>query len=117
MLALPALPRHVHEQAAAELHQAERSKTQVRQLTLRHPEMTVADAYEVQAAWLRLKLAEGQTIRGRKVGLTSRAMRDALGIDDSDLGTLFDDMLYVDGAVIPSIVTSSQKLKSNSPLF
>jgi 2-oxo-hept-3-ene-1,7-dioate hydratase len=101
MLALPTLPRHLHEQAAAELHQAERSRTQVRQLTLRHPEMTVADAYEVQAAWLRLKLAEGHTIAGRKVGLTSRAMRDALGIDDSDLGTLFDDMLHVDGAVIP----------------
>jgi 2-oxo-hept-3-ene-1,7-dioate hydratase len=101
MLALPKLPRDMHEQAAAELQQAERNKSPVRQLSIRHPEMTIADAYEVQTAWLRLKLAEGQKIRGRKVGLTSRAMRDAVGIDDSDLGTLFDDTFYANGAVIP----------------
>jgi 2-oxo-hept-3-ene-1,7-dioate hydratase len=101
MLVLPKLPRDVHEKAAVELQQAERSKCPVRQLSIRHPEMTIADAYEVQTAWLRLKLAEGQKIRGRKVGLTSRAMRDAVGINDSDLGTLFDDTFYADGAVIP----------------
>jgi 2-oxo-hept-3-ene-1,7-dioate hydratase len=53
-----------------------------------------------KTAWLRMKLAEGQNVRGRKVGLTSRAMRDAVGIDDSDLGTLFDNTFYVDGATI-----------------
>ena len=101
MRVTPTLTRTAHEQAAAGLHEAERSRRQMRQLTLQHPDMTIADAYEVQAAWKRLKLAEGRTVKGRKVGLTSRAMRDALGIDDSDLGTLFDDMLYEDGASIP----------------
>lgn len=90
-----------HEEAAASLHRAERDHIQVQQLTLRHPGMTIADAYAVQEAWHRLKLAEGRTIKGRKVGLTSRAMREALNIDDCDLGTLYDDMLYVDGAAIP----------------
>ncbi len=97
----PTLTRAAHEKAAADLHEAERSRRQMRQLTLQHPDMTIADAYEVQAAWKRIKLSEGRTVKGRKVGITSRAMRDALGIDDSDLGTLFDDMLYPDGATIP----------------
>lgn len=101
MLGLPKLLGHLHEQAAAELQQAERTRRPIRQLSIRHPEMTIADAYEVQTAWLRLKLAEGQKIGGRKVGLTSRAMRDAVGIDDSDFGTLFGDTRYADGAVIP----------------
>jgi 2-oxo-hept-3-ene-1,7-dioate hydratase len=101
MNALTTMSLELHERAAADLHEAERSRCQTRQLTLRYPDMTIADAYEVQEAWRRLKLAEGRTVKGRKVGLTSRAMRDALGIDDSDLGTLFDDMLYTDGAVIP----------------
>lgn len=90
-----------HEQAAVNLHGAERSRVQTRQVTLLHPAMTLADAYAVQDAWHRLKLAEGRTVAGRKVGITSRAMRDALKIDDSDLGVLFDDMLYLDGDDLP----------------
>ena len=101
MQTVPTLSNAQHEKAAAALDEAERSRVQIRQLTLCHPGMTIADAYDVQAAWLRLKLAGGRAISGRKVGLTSRAMREALGIDDSDLGTLFDDMAYGDGSVIP----------------
>lgn len=101
MQPIPALSPALHARAAAGLHEAERRCRQIRQLTLQHPEMTLGDAYAVQAAWTRLKLAEGRSVKGRKVGLTSRAMREALGIDDSDFGTLFDDMLYADGATIP----------------
>ncbi len=90
-----------HEEAAASLHRAERDRVQTQQLSLRYPNMTIADAYAVQDAWHRLKIAEGRTVKGRKVGLTSRAMREALDIDDSDLGTLYDDMLFVDGDSIP----------------
>ncbi len=86
---------------AGELHEAERSRTQIRQFSLRHPAMTVADAYAVQAAWVAAKLAEGRRVVGHKIGLTSRAMQMAVGIDQPDSGALLDDMVFAEGAAIP----------------
>lgn len=86
---------------AAELQVAERDRTQVRQFSLRHPGMDIADAYRVQQAWVELKLAAGRTIIGHKIGLTSRAMQLAVGISEPDSGVLFDDMMFQDLAVIP----------------
>jgi 2-oxo-hept-3-ene-1,7-dioate hydratase len=63
--------------------------------------MTIDDAYAVQQAWTRIKLNEGRTIRGRKIGLTSKAMQSSIGINEPDYGVLFDDMFYADGARIP----------------
>lgn len=87
--------------AAAELHQAERDQSLVRPFSARWPELTVEDAYAIQDAWMRLKYAEGRVMKGRKIGLTSRAMQLAVGIDEPDHGVLLDDMFFRDGAVIP----------------
>jgi len=89
-------------ETARRLHDAERSRTQIRQLSREHPGMSVDDAYAVQQAWLEIKLAEGRTVKGHKIGLTSRAMQSALGIDEPDSGTLFDDMVFPDGGEIPT---------------
>ncbi|MCY1238997.1 2-oxo-hept-4-ene-1,7-dioate hydratase [compost metagenome] len=59
------------------------------------------DAYAVQAAWIRQKIAAGRRVIGWKIGLTSKAMQYALNIDIPDSGVLFDDMLFEDGARIP----------------
>jgi 2-keto-4-pentenoate hydratase len=69
-------------------------------LTTTHPELTVADAYAIQAAGIERRLAEGRVIRGRKAGLTSAAMQAQLGVDEPDFGTLLDDMLVEDGEEI-----------------
>ena len=86
---------------AAELHTAERDRLQVRQFSLRYPEMGMADAYGVQRAWVDMKLAEGRKLVGHKIGLTSRAMQLAVGIDQPDSGALFDDMVFAEGSLIP----------------
>ncbi|WP_233234966.1 2-oxo-hept-4-ene-1,7-dioate hydratase [Bordetella sp. LUAb4] len=86
---------------AAELDQAERTRVQVRHFSLRHPGMTVADGYAVARAWCALKLARGRTLRGHKIGLTSRAMQQASQIAEPDYGTLFDDMFFDSGHEIP----------------
>ena len=70
--------------AAAGLHQAERQRYQIRSISIDHPEMTIDDAYAVQRAWVNMKLDEGRRIRGRKIGLTSRAMQEAMKIDEPD---------------------------------
>jgi 2-oxo-hept-3-ene-1,7-dioate hydratase len=60
------------------------------------------DAYRVQAALVKKKAASGLTIKGWKIGLTSKAMQSALSIDIPDSGVLFDDMFFDDGDTVPA---------------
>ena len=87
--------------AAADLIEAEATGKQIGILTLRHPEMDMDDAYAIQSALLENKLAAGRSIIGWKIGLTSKTMQAALGIDTPDSGILFDDMHFDSGAVVP----------------
>lgn len=89
------------ETAAEALLAAENNRTQIGLLSKAHPHWTMDDAYAVQAALVRRKLANGRRIIGWKIGLTSRAMQDALKINIPDSGILFDDMLFEHGAAIP----------------
>ncbi|WP_298852099.1 2-oxo-hept-4-ene-1,7-dioate hydratase [uncultured Ruegeria sp.] len=91
-----------HARSAADLLQAERSREQIGLLTLLHPEMGMDDAYEIQNAIYRQKLAEGRKVIGWKIGLTSKAMQYALNIDIPDSGILFDDMAFENGAIVPA---------------
>ncbi|CUH49167.1 2-oxo-hept-4-ene-1,7-dioate hydratase [Ruegeria atlantica] len=91
-----------HARAAADLLQAECSHEQIGLLTLRHPEMRMSDAYEVQNAIYQQKLAEGRKVIGWKIGLTSKAMQYALNIDIPDSGILFDDMKFDHGGTVPA---------------
>ncbi len=86
---------------AAELHDAERRRVQVRHFSLRHPQMTIDDGYAIQRAWLALKLAEGRVVKGRKIGLTSRAMQLASQIGEPDFAPLLDDMFFASGGDLP----------------
>ena len=88
--------------AASALDGAEESRKQIDLLSLKHPGMSMDDAYAVQAAWVKRKIAGGHKVIGWKIGLTSKAMQYALNIDIPDSGVLFDDMLFEDGAVIPA---------------
>lgn len=90
------------QSAAALLDAAERTRVQTGLLSLRHPRMSMDDAYAVQAAWVEMKIAAGRKVIGRKIGLTSKAMQQALSIDIPDSGILFDDMAFADGATIPA---------------
>lgn len=86
---------------AERLDAAERGRTQVSQVSLAHPGMTIEDAYAVQRAWTRKKIADGRKPIGHKIGLTSRAMQRSSNIDEPDYGLLLDDMLFPDGRDIP----------------
>ena len=90
------------EAAAEDLFTAEARGQQTGLLSLRFAGMTMDDAYAVQDALVQRKLAAGRTIIGWKIGLTSKAMQDALKIDIPDSGILFDDMMFVDGATVPA---------------
>ncbi|GHV52708.1 2-oxo-hepta-3-ene-1,7-dioic acid hydratase [Deltaproteobacteria bacterium] len=83
------------------LNTAERTRTQTRQISLENPGMTIEDAYQVQKAWVDLKLAEGRTVKGHKIGLTSKAMQMTANISEPDFGVLLDDMFFPEGSDIP----------------
>jgi 2-oxo-hept-3-ene-1,7-dioate hydratase len=86
---------------AGRLDEAERSRSQVGQFSLAHPQMTIEDAYAVQRAWVARKVADGRRLIGHKIGLTSRAMQRSSNITEPDYGALLDDMLFEDGQDIP----------------
>jgi 2-oxo-hept-3-ene-1,7-dioate hydratase len=87
--------------AAQRLLTAERSREPIRQLSLQYPDMTIEDAYRVQRALVMLKIAAGRTVKARKIGLTSRAMQQAVSISEPDYGVIFDDMFFDDGGIVP----------------
>jgi 2-keto-4-pentenoate hydratase len=85
------------DQEATGLLAAERSRVPVPLLTARRPGLTVEDAYRVQAAIVRRRLSDGARIVGHKVGATSAAMQQQMGVDEPDSGVLFEDMAVADG--------------------
>lgn len=87
--------------AAEDLFRAEEICTQIGLLSLRHPGMTLDDAYAVQAAFVARKVQSGRRKVGWKIGLTSRAMQDALKIDTPDSGVLLDDMVFDNDSRVP----------------
>jgi 2-oxo-hept-3-ene-1,7-dioate hydratase len=90
------------ESLARDLEQARQSRTQLRHFSKAHPQMTIADGYAIQREWVKLRLAEGRVIKGRKIGLTSRAMQQASQITEPDYAPLLDDMFYAQGGDIPA---------------
>lgn len=86
---------------AQDLHRSERSGEPLEHVSKIHPAMTIDDSYAIQRAWVALKLAEGRTVKGHKIGLTSRAMQVSSQISEPDYGCLLDDMFFRDGGDIP----------------
>jgi 2-oxo-hept-3-ene-1,7-dioate hydratase len=86
---------------ARQLYDARKTRTQLRHFSRQFPDMTIEDGYAIQREWVRLELAAGRTIKGRKIGLTSRAMQQASQITEPDYAPLMDDMFFDAGGDIP----------------
>jgi 2-keto-4-pentenoate hydratase len=82
----------IRDELAAELAQAERSREPIAPLTSAHPDIDVVDAYEIQLINIRQRVAEGARVLGHKVGLSSKAMQQMMGVDEPDYGHLLDEM-------------------------
>lgn len=96
------LPEATVMALARELYEARKARVQVRHVSKRHPEMTIEDGYAIQRAWVKLEQADGRVVRGRKIGLTSRAMQQASQITEPDFAPLMDDMFFEQGGDIPA---------------
>jgi 2-keto-4-pentenoate hydratase len=91
----PALPV---EELARALYQARRDRIPIPPLTEDRPEMTATEAYAIQRRLVELLQADGAgEIVGYKLGLTSRAMQEQLGIDQPDYGPVLAAGVHPDG--------------------
>src|SRR5918997_7129140 len=54
----------------------------------------VERAYEIQSKWSELRQSRGERIIGRKIGLTSFAMQEQLGISEPDYGSLWSSRYF-----------------------
>ncbi|MGN6188553.1 MAG: 2-keto-4-pentenoate hydratase [Conexibacter sp.] len=87
-----------HEALARLLWHAEQLREPIEPLSATFPELELWDAYCVQAIGRQLRTAEGEELRGWKVGLTSAAMQEMMGVDQPDGGYLLESMVVNSGA-------------------
>src|SRR6185295_16608755 len=92
----------VREQLAADLAQAERSRVPISPLTDGNLDIDVVDAYEIQLINIRQRVAEGARVIGHKVGLSSKAMQEMMGVDEPDYGHLLDEMQVYEDKPVPA---------------
>jgi len=83
-----------------ELYRALVSREAVEPLTSRYPEITLADAYRIQQRMVSCRLDKGERIVGRKIGVTSKAVMNMLGVGQPDFGCMLDGMAYQDGQAV-----------------
>ena len=93
-------PDQIREMAQA-LLTARSSRTPIAPLTERFPDMTIEDAYAVQQGLVAGLLADGDSIIGYKLGLTSKPMQEMLGVDQPDYAPVLGSTVYPDGGSVP----------------
>ncbi|MFE1957724.1 2-keto-4-pentenoate hydratase [Streptomyces sp. NPDC059479] len=82
---------------AEELAAAARSRVAVPPLSGRFPYLTVEDAYRIQRINVERRVSAGAHVTGHKIGLTSPAMQQQMGIREPDSGFVFADMVVSSG--------------------
>jgi 2-keto-4-pentenoate hydratase len=85
---------------AGELLAAEAKRAPVTPLSTRYSGLDVATAYRVQAEVIRRRLRSGDRVCGHKIGLTSAAMQQLLGVDEPDYGVILDSMCHPNGSTV-----------------
>ena len=83
-----------------ELYSALCARTVVEPLTSRHPDITIEHAYHIQQRMISRRLQAGERIVGKKIGVTSAAVMNMLGVYQPDFGYMLDGMIVSDGGSI-----------------
>jgi 2-oxo-3-hexenedioate decarboxylase len=89
------------DRAATVLLEAEDNRTDREPITDEWPEMDLETAYAIQDETLRRRLARGEQLVGVKLGLTSRAKQQRMGISSPLVAWLTDAMVLPAGAPVP----------------
>lgn len=88
------------------LYEAWRARQVLSPLRETAPDITVVDAYAIQERYIARRLQAGETIIGKKIGVTSRPIQEALGVFEPDFGQLTSSMWRseADGIDLDSLI-------------
>jgi 2-keto-4-pentenoate hydratase len=88
-------------EAAQSIFDAEQTGVWTEPVSNRWEHADIEDAYRIGMEVRDLKLASGRTVKGHKIGFTSKAMRSLVGATEPDYGFLYDDWFVAEGSVVP----------------
>ena len=83
-----------------ELYNALITRTAVAPLTDREADITIEDAYQIQQRMIQRRLDAGETIIGKKIGVTSKVVMDMLKVNQPDFGMMTSGMVFNEGESI-----------------
>ena len=87
-------------EAAQALAQARSSRKAIHRVSETFGILSLDAAYEVASLNISRRVAEGRRVAGLKVGLTSKAVQQQLGVSEPDFGVLLDDMEVLSGETV-----------------
>lgn len=90
------------QEASQALWQARSTRQTIARISETYDITSLQDAYAVSELNIARAVAQGARISGKKIGLTSKAVQQQLGVDQPDYGVLFSDMEYLSGAEVPA---------------
>lgn len=88
------------EKYGDELYDALINRKAVAPLTDREADITIEDAYQIQQRMIQRRLDAGETIIGKKIGVTSKVVMDMLKVDQPDFGMMTSGMVFNEGESI-----------------
>jgi len=92
----------VRRTVADALRDAEVEREPIPPLRDTWPEIDVVDSYEIQLLNIRRRLEAGARVNGHKVGLSSKAMQEMMGVGEPDYGHLLSDMEVSSDEPVPA---------------
>jgi len=95
------MDKNLITQVGDELYGALMSRQVLEPLTNRHADITIEDAYHIQQRMIARRLEQGEKVVGKKIGVTSAAVMNLLGVRQPDFGYMLDGMIYNEGESIP----------------
>ncbi len=97
---------------ARALYEARRTRQPIEPFTDADPDLVMADGYAVQQQLTGMLLADGDSVVGYKVGLTSKPMQKMIGVDQPDYGPVLASTVYADGDAVPVSAFIQPKLEA-----
>ncbi|MDM0021498.1 2-oxopent-4-enoate hydratase [Variovorax saccharolyticus] len=79
------------------LYEALLSCKAIAPITEREPDITIEDAYQIQLRMIQRRIDAGETVVGKKIGVTSKIVMDMLQVDQPDFGQLLSAMVFNEG--------------------
>lgn len=86
--------------AAQAIASARAARETIEPISSSHGIATIEDAYTIAQINNQARIEQGARVTGKKVGLTSKAVQEQLGVDQPDFGILFADMEHLNASVV-----------------